>query len=233
VLASRLWIAGPALLRRWTPGPILPVSKADRRGPSSRTGRVMRHILAFAVCGLSLCACTSGDLLKLDSSQVTLQLESEPPGADARVSNGATCKTPCSVPAATTAGDLTVVFALEGYQPQEASVQIVQSLDPREAAPRAVPNPVRVELVAVPRPPARRRPAARPPAPKKPAAQKQAPSRSAAPAPAPQQEPEAAPPPPSAPEPAASRNAPWPAPPPPSSPPPQNSPWPTPPPTQQ
>jgi len=193
----------------------------------------MRRFLAFAVCGLSLGACTSGDLLKLDTGQVTLQVESEPPGADARVSNGVTCKTPCSVPVATTAGDLTVVFALEGYQPQEASVQIVQSLDLREAPPRVVPNPVRVELVAVPRPPARRRPARRSPAPKQPAAQKQAPSRSAAPAPAPQQEPAAAPPPPSAPEPAASQNAPWPAPPPSSPPPAQNSPWPTPPPTQQ
>jgi hypothetical protein len=196
----------------------------------------MRRFLALAVCGLSLGACTSGDLFKLDAGQVTLQLESEPPGADARLSTGATCKTPCAAPASTATGELTVTYTLEGYQPQEATVQIVQSLDPREDPARAVPNPVFVELVAVPKPSVRRRPARPRAAPKKPAAKQPAANRPAARRPAAARraaQPAAAPPEPAAPEPAAaqpaaSQAAPWPAPaaePAPAS----SAPWPAPP----
>jgi len=195
----------------------------------------MRRFLAFAVCGLSLGACTSGDLFKLDASQVTLRLESEPLGADARVSNGATCKTPCAVPVNAATGELTVIYTLEGYQPQEAAVQIVQSPDPREAPARAVPNPVRVELVAVPKPSVRRRPTNRRPAAKKPAAQKPASKKPAAKKPAAKrpaaQQPAAAQPDQQPAAPAATQAAPWPGPqqqPAPAA----ASPWPTPPPSQ-
>jgi hypothetical protein len=176
----------------------------------------MRRFLAFAIFGLSLGGCTSGDLFKLDASQVTLRLESEPPGADATVSTGSTCKTPCAVPVGTATGELTVTYTLEGYQPQQAAVQIVQSLDPREAPARAVPNPVHVELVAIPKPAVRRRPERRRSAPKKPAAKQPVANRPAARRPAatrPTPQPAAAAPPEPAPAPAEpTQAAPWPAP---------------------
>lgn len=174
----------------------------------------MRRILAFAACGLSLGACTSADLFRYeDRAPVTLQLESQPPGAEATVSGGGTCRTPCSLPV-NTFGEVSVTYSLEGHEPQEVAVQIVQPTDPREGPARANPNPVYVEFAALPGAP--RRPAARrPAAPKKPAAARPAAkkpaarpaARRAAPAPA-----EPAPPPPAA----------APAPPPPAT----QSPWP-------
>ena len=177
----------------------------------------MRRLLAFAVCGLSLGACTSGDLFKLERTQVTLRLESEPPGADAKVSSGPSCKTPCAVPVEAT-GELTVTYTLEGYLPQEALVQIVQPADLRDGPARANPNPVYVELEAAPRPPGRRRPAAKRPAPKKPVAKQPAAKKPAAKKPAAKRpaakRPATPPPPAAAPEPApapqANPSSPWP-----------------------
>ena len=185
-------------------------------------GRAMRRILAFAVCGLSLGACTSADLFRLDSSQVTLRLESQPAGAEAKVSSGGTCKTPCAVPVNSTVGELTVAYTLEGYQPLEVAVQILAPLDPREGPALVNPNPVYVELEALPRPairrpakkqPAAKKPAAKKPAAKKPAAKKPAAKKPAATRPAPAPAPAAAPAPapaPAAPAPAATQPSPWP-----------------------
>jgi hypothetical protein len=173
---------------------------------------MMGRILAFAVCGLSLGACTSSDVLRLGQAErtpVTLRLESQPAGADATVAGGGSCKTPCSVPV-NQFGELSVTYALEGYEPQEVAVQIVQPADPRDGSARANPNPVYVEFEALPgqarrRPPARKT-AARPPA-------QPAPKKSSRRAPAPSA---AAPPPPEAqPAPAAlpapASQSPWPA----------------------
>jgi len=162
----------------------------------------MRRILAFAVCGLSLGACTSADLFRLDTPQVTLRLESQPAGAEAKISSGGTCKTPCAVSVNSTVGELTVAYTLEGYQPLEVAVQILPPLDPREGPARVNPNPVYVELEALPKP-AVRRPAKKRPAAKKPAAKRAAP----APAPAPAAAPAPAPAPAA---PAATQSSPWP-----------------------
>lgn len=191
----------------------------------------MHRTVAFAILGLSLSACTAGDLRRLEKPQVTLQLESAPPGAEAKVSTGGTCNTPCTVPVDASAGQLTVTYTLEGYQPQEVAVQVVQSVDPAEAA-RASPNPVSVALEAAPKPPPRRRPAKKRSAPKKPAAKsapaaaRPAPAPAAAPAPepSPAPAPTAAPAPaPAEPAPATSQPSPWPAPAPPPA---QSAPWP-------
>jgi hypothetical protein len=183
----------------------------------------MRRILAFAACGLSLGACTSADLFRFeDRTPVTLRLESQPPGADATVSGGGTCKTPCSLPVSSF-GEVSVSYSLEGYEPQEAAVAIVQPTDPREGPVRANPNPVYVELEALPGAP--RRPAARRPAPKKPAAARPAAKKPAAKKPAakkpaakpaatrspppPAPAPAAAAPAPDAPAPATTQSSPW------------------------
>ena len=187
----------------------------------------MRRFLAFAICGLSLGACTSGDLFKLEKPTIALQLESEPAGAEAKLPSGASCKTPCTLPV-DAAGELTVTYTLEGYQPVQTVVTILQPADPQQAM-RADPNPVRIELEAAPQRPVRRRPAKKRAAPKKPAAAKPAATKRAAPARRAPARPAAAPSAPApttatAPAPAAPQSSPWPAPTPAQ---PQSSPWPS------
>jgi hypothetical protein len=89
----------------------------------------------------------------------TVQFESTPPGADAKTSNGQSCRTPCAL-ALPTNGPLTVTFTLTGYQPDTESLDPI-TLD--TASVKLQPNPVMAEL----------QPAAPPPKPvKKPAPKK-------------------------------------------------------------
>lgn len=155
----------------------------------------MSRVIAVVASALALAGCTSWSwspnlefLPKSEPATTTIQLQSEPPGAEAKTSTGASCRTPCSLAVAPDK-DFSVTFALAGYQPQTVPVQVskpeVLSQDieyPVEVA--LVPNPVYVELEAAPKPPARK------PAPaKKPAAaasaQAPAPKPAAAPAPRP------------------------------------------------
>ena len=106
--------------------------------------------------------------------------ESEPPGAEAKASNGQTCKTPCAL-ALPTAGPLTVTFTLAGYQTASEDIEVIQNTG---APPNLRPNPVVVELTPAPPPPPARKPARRRPAAKpapKPAAATPAPAAPAAP----------------------------------------------------
>ena len=117
----------------------------------------------------------------------TVRFESEPPGAEAKTSNGQSCRTPCAL-ALPAAGPLTVTFTLTGYLPETEALQVV---DNTGVPPTLRPNPVAVELTAAPpqakpkpgKKPAAKRPAtAAKPAAKKPAAKK--PAAGTAPAPA-------------------------------------------------
>jgi hypothetical protein len=131
--------------------------------------------------------------MKSAPAATTMQFESEPAGAEARISTGQACRTPCSL--AVTSSEFTVSFALPGYQPQTVPVRVVASNDPRDptsevdvAAPRLVPNPVFVELQPASPAVAGRKPA---PAKKKPkpaprtAPTAMAPEQAPSPAPAP------------------------------------------------
>lgn len=146
------------------------------------------------------------------SQQVTLSVETDPPGADARSSAGGECRTPCQL-TLQTSGDFTVNVSLNGYVPQSVPVTVIPPEDPRFASegaatgPRLDPNPVFVELerAPAPPPPARKKAAPRP----RTAAAKPAPAPAAAPAPAPAAAPEAMTAAPAQPETAA---APWPMP---------------------
>jgi len=151
----------------------------------------MYRVIAIIGGALALAACTSssdlGDLFKSAPTMDTVRFESEPPGADAKTSNGQTCKTPCAL-ALPTAGPLTVTFTLAGYQSVSEDIEVIQNTG---APPSLRPNPVVVELSPAPPPPAkkpvRRRPAAKKPATPKPAAAAPAPAPAAQPAaPAPQ-----------------------------------------------
>jgi hypothetical protein len=183
---------------------------------------MLYRVIAIVGGALALAACTStsdfgsfGDLGKMDIFKTgpvmdTVSFESEPPGAEAKLSNGQSCRTPCSL-ALPTEQPLTVTYTLAGYETQVQQLEVISV--PGET-PHLRPNPVVAELAAAPPPKPVKKTAPRKPAAKKPAAKKPAPKPTAAappPAPAataPAQVPTFAPPPP----PAAS--SPWPAPPP-------------------
>jgi hypothetical protein len=143
----------------------------------------MSRVVAVTACGLALAACSmsmpSLDFFKSAPPTEVLRVESEPPGADARTSQGQSCRTPCelTVPAA---GDMSVSFALNGYEPQTILVRV--DAPPASSGdagpPRLQPNPVYAELQPV-RPPAKKKA----PVKRKQTVQKAAP----APAPAPAQ----------------------------------------------
>jgi PEGA domain-containing protein len=194
---------------------------------------MISRVIAVAACGLSLAACSSWmsslpSLPSLPSTPTTsnpsprpgpieaLRIESEPPGAEAKTSQGQSCRTPCEI-AVQTGNEFSVTLALNGYQPQTVSVRPEAPPPPvRDSAPLPgslmSPNPIYVELQPA---------SAVTPATKKPAARKKKPAvavaRPPAPAPAPTTTasvPAPAPPPmPAAPpEPAASAtNYPWPS----------------------
>lgn len=181
--------------------------------PSLRpTQRLAHRLLAIAVSGLALAACTSSDVLKTATPTVPLQFESEPAGAEVKTSGGQTCRTPCAL--AVPAADFTATFALNGYQAQTVAVKLLPPEDTRGgeeftavSEPRFTPSPVAVEMVKDVRRPVRQKPrVARPAASSQPDTQ----------APAAQQQPA-----PSAPA-ASSPSSPWPS----TSTPPPASPWP-------
>jgi len=138
----------------------------------------MRVVLIVAA-GLSLAGCSSSDLFKSTPPQVTLQMDSTPPGADAVTSVGPGCKTPCSVQVP--AGEnFTVTYTLAKYQPATVEVTVVKQSG---ADPILDPNPAVVELVAAT--PPKKKPKRKPHAAAKPAAPAAQPAPAAAAAPPP------------------------------------------------
>jgi hypothetical protein len=79
---------------------------------------------------------------------VQVQLESNPPGADAKTSIGPGCKTPCSVSVPAPDAPFTVSYDLAKYQPASVPVNVIKS--PGDfTTPASVttdPNPVFAEL---------------------------------------------------------------------------------------
>src|SRR3954454_15029594 len=59
--------------------------------------------------------------MSMRAANVSLTIESDPPGADAKTSLGASCRTPCMIPVAADR-EFTVSYALNGYLPQVVSV---------------------------------------------------------------------------------------------------------------
>ena len=75
------------------------------------------------------------DALKPAPAMDTVRFESEPPGAEAKTSNGQTCRTPCALALPANA-PLTVTFTLNGYQPESENIEPISSTigTPRIAA---------------------------------------------------------------------------------------------------
>ena len=118
-------------------------------------GSTMSRVIAFVACGFTLAACSASfpSLTFLRSAPPTemLRVESNPPGADVRTSQGQNCRTPCEL--SVQVSELTVTVALDGYETQTIAVRpdAETEVDP-DSPPRGgklAPNPVYAELPAI------------------------------------------------------------------------------------
>jgi hypothetical protein len=141
----------------------------------------MRRFIVIAAAGLSLGGCSSfsWDVFKPTPPTVQVQLESAPPGADARTSIGPSCRTPCSLALTPPDNGFTVSFAMERMLSVTVPVRVIRNPGDFFSAGtvNVDPNPVFAELRPAGPPP---RPARKPMRPKKP----RPPRAAAAPAPA-------------------------------------------------
>jgi hypothetical protein len=116
---------------------------------------------------------------------VQLQIDSVPQGAEARMSQGPSCRTPCEIPLNDPLVGFSVTYTLNGFLPVTVPVQVNRVASSFWSWGGAVvdPNPVVVELQPVPPPP----PPPRKMRPKRPAPPRTAaaPAPSASPFPAP------------------------------------------------
>jgi hypothetical protein len=154
----------------------------------------MRRVIVIAVAGASVAGCSSFSSFSLDSFKsapptVQVQLDSVPPGADARTSVGPGCKTPCSVAVPVPDAGFAVTYTLNKFQTATIPVQVIH-LPGDFSTPASTsvdPNPVVAELQpAGPPPRAVRKTVLKPKKPK--------PPKGAAPAGSPFPEPGAPPP---------------------------------------
>jgi hypothetical protein len=113
----------------------------------------MRRVIVIAVAAASLAGCSSFSGLSLDAFKSTpptvqVQLESVPPGAEARTSVGPSCKTPCSVAVTPPDTGFAVTYALNRFQPATIPVQVIRNPGDFSAPATTVldPNPVVAEL---------------------------------------------------------------------------------------
>jgi hypothetical protein len=113
----------------------------------------MRRVFVIAMAGLGLAGCSSFSLDSFKSTPLTVQvnLESVPSGAEARTSNGQTCKTPCTVDVPAGEAGFSVTFAMNKFQPATVPVQVIYaSGDLTTPASTSIePNPVFAELKPV------------------------------------------------------------------------------------
>jgi hypothetical protein len=127
-------------------------------------------VAGVALLGISLAGCGVSNWmpswdLKFPSAPppaATVQVESEPAGAEAKSSVGPSCRTPCALTVATS-NPFTVTFALAGYESQTVPVTPLPGGDPRDAnaAPKFDPDPVYAQLEPVPPAKGKKRPAAK------------------------------------------------------------------------
>jgi len=110
-------------------------------------------------------------------ANVSLTIESDPPGADAKLSFGPSCRTPCMIPVPSDR-PFTVNYSLNGYLPQviqvgprgpDAVVDVAGGFaDTFGSVPEVAPNPVYAQLQPAPPPAPPPRRGGRPKQPKQP-----------------------------------------------------------------
>ena len=120
------------------------------------TGASVAVIFGFA---LASCSPLSSNLpsfgLIFPTTDATLTIDSNPPGASVSTSSGGSCQTPCllSVPVIE---EFTVTYTLAGYLPRTVSVRPVpveKTALVDMTPPRLEPNPVLADLEPAPPPP--------------------------------------------------------------------------------
>jgi hypothetical protein len=121
-------------------------------------GWIMRRVIVIAAAGLSLAGCSSfsWNAFKSAPPVVQVQLESTPPGADARTSLGPGCKTPCSVAITPPEGsDFTVSFAMDKFQAATVPAHVIHIPGDfmSSGSARIDPNPIFAELQRMGPPP--------------------------------------------------------------------------------
>ena len=102
-------------------------------------------------------------------ANVSLTIESDPPGADAKTSIGPSCRTPCMIPVPADRS-FTVNYSLNGYLPQviqvgprgaaDAAIDVAGGVGETYGGPATleiVPNPVYAQLQPAPPPAAVRK----------------------------------------------------------------------------
>ena len=134
---------------------------------------MMYRVIAIICASLALAACESNpdwmktpdwmkapdwsNPFKTGPVTETVRLESEPPGAEAKASNGQTCRTPCALALPGNAEN-TITFTLPGYQPDSEKLDLVGMGD---GTSQLRPNPLLVELTPLPPQPKVKKPAPR------------------------------------------------------------------------
>jgi hypothetical protein len=111
---------------------------------------VMHKVIAIVGAGLVLASCSTDfkNPFAFEPAKDTIRFESEPPGAEAKTSSGETCRTPCAL-AMPADKPFTVTFTLTGYQPNTEELQLMSMGD---GTSELRPNPVLVQLAALPPP---------------------------------------------------------------------------------
>jgi hypothetical protein len=154
----------------------------------------MFRVLAVVGTGLALAACSSSDTpdwLKADTYKLdlkpapvmdTVRFESTPAGAEAKVSNGQACTTPCALALPANAS-YSVTYTLAGHA---AETENISPLAMGDGTAKLHPNPVVVEWEAGP--PVMSKPAKKPRTRKKTTARPAPRPAATAPAPAPTQQ---------------------------------------------
>ena len=125
-------------------------------------------VAGVALLGIGLAGCGISNWmpswdLKFPSAPppaATVQVESEPAGAEAKSSVGPGCRTPCALSVATS-NPFTVTFTLAGYESQTVPVTPRPAGDPRDASEglKFDPDPVYAQLEPVPPAKGKKRPA--------------------------------------------------------------------------
>jgi hypothetical protein len=104
----------------------------------------MRKGLMWILCGSVLSGCSGSGIPGLGGEATKVALESNPPGANASLSSGGSCKTPCTLPAPDKAGDYNVTFGLTGHAPVTIQIHVSMNKENWYSAETATvaPNPV-------------------------------------------------------------------------------------------
>jgi hypothetical protein len=121
-------------------------------------GVIMSRVIAVMACGFTVAACSASvpSLNFLNSSPPTaaVRFESEPAGAEVKTPSGQSCRTPCEL-TIQVAPELSVTFALAGYQSETVSVRSEEGSV--FSSPKLTPNPVHVALHMIPAVPAKKK----------------------------------------------------------------------------